>query len=215
MGRKKNNKEGNNKSKTARAQCSVVKGLKDLKSGPTQVDKISATLPPQVITSSSEDNVQVGSNVKRNLFGTLPVELDEYGVNNKCNPFPDVNFSFCSPVKSEERIPNVVSIHESVSSALHQLPPLGDDDTPMTDNSYEQSCTEDDRWLENISTSAWEGKIDADDQEKGGANPARVLRRYTIQSASTRKRMDLQDDELQVTTGDIPRYSVFFLLHCH
>ena len=165
-----------------------------MKSGPVQVEKISTTLLP---TTPSSQDIEVRSiqNVKRNLFGTLPVELDECS-----NPLPCVKFSFHSLVKSEEAIPDDVSIHESVSSALHQLPPRGDDDIAMTDNDdcYEQACTEDDRWLENISTSAWEGKID--DQELGGANSARILRRYVIQSIVTRQRMDLQNDEVQGTT---------------
>ena len=187
----------------------MVKNLKDLKSGPVQVEDIGTTLL-QVNTPSSQDRVQdreVKSNVKRNLFGTLPVQLNEYTI-NKSNPLPGINFSFHSPVKSEERIPDVVSIHDSVSSALHQLPPPGDDIAMIGNDCYEQACTEDDQWLENISASAWEGKIDGADQEMGGANATRTLRRYVIQSVLTRQQVDLQNDEAQATTTDIPRYTI-------
>lgn len=174
----------------------MVKRLKDLKSGPVLVTT------PSSQDKTQDKEVRSIQNAKRNLFGTLPVGLDEYAI-NKSNPLPGVNFSFHSPVKSEETIPNAVSIHESVSSALHQLPLRGDDDIAMTDNDdcYEQACAEDDEWLENISTSVWEGKID--DREMGGANSARVLRQYIIQSAVTRQRTNLQNDEVQGTTDTL------------
>ena len=178
----------------------MVKRLKDLRSGPVLVEKVSTTLLPQDTTLSSQDKeVRSIQNVKRNLFGTLPAELDEYGI-NKSDQLHGVNFSFHSPVKSEETIPNAVSIHESVSSALHQLPPRGNDDIAMADSDecYEQACTEDDQWLENISNSAWEGKTD--DQEMGRDNSGRQLRRYIIQTVVTRQRMDLQNDEVHGTT---------------
>ena len=197
----------------------MVKRLKDLKSGPAKTSSTSrqATVEItgsgllQATTPTSQGTIQVKEvargNVKRNLFGTSPAELDDTDV-NKSNPLPGVNFSFCSPVKGEKAIPDV-SIHNSVSSALHQLPPMSDNDTAMVDcndDNFGQACTENDQWLEDISISAWEGKMTEVDQEVGGATSARVLRRFIIQSVATRQRKDLQYDESQASSN-IPRYS--------
>lgn len=208
-----------NKNSVTRGHRNVIKQSRDLRSCIAKVEKSSNTL---LATPSSQDVVQVedvangrNNNVKRNLFGTLPMEDDELAM-NKSTPLPCVNFSFHSPVKGdEETVPDTVSIHDSVSSALHQLPPLGDGDIAMIidDNQYcdndsviEDACNEDDQWLENISSSAWEGQLGETNQEMGGANPARVLRRFVIQSVLTRQRMD---PELQSTTS-IPRYSSIY-----
>lgn len=186
----------------------------------TQVETISNTL---LATPSSKDDVKVEdditddrNSVKRNLFGTLPLEVDELPM-DKSSPLSSINFSFHSPIKGvEETIPDSVSIHESVSSALHQLPSLGDNDTAMIvddnqccDNNsiVELDCSEDDRWLENVSSSAWEGQTGGASQEMGGANPARVLRRFIIQSVLFRQQTDPLNDESGAT--DNPRYIPF------
>ena len=196
------------KSKT-RAQ-GVAKRYKDLKNDSAKVEKKIDTTP-LVTAPSSQDAVNEGVNgrgsVKRNLFGTLPTGLDECAA-NESNQSSNINFSFHSPVKGGETVAGV-SIHESVSSALHQLPPLGDDNTTAINRNndcYEQACAEDDQWLENVSMSAWEGETDTAKEEMSGANTARVLRRFIIQSVGIRQRMDL---EPQATTT-IPRY-VFYV----
>lgn len=197
-----------------------MKGLKSspAKSTPAKVEVASKSLPA---TPNSQDVMQVESvtvgntNVKRNLFGSSPMEDDELSVNESA-PLAGINFSFCSPVKNSEGriIPDSVSIHDSVSSALDQLPPLGDGDTAMIiDNDHnhdsdpvtEHACNEDDRWLENVSCSAWEGQLDGANQDMGGADAATLLRRFVIQSVVTRQRTDTPTGEIQTSTN-IPRY---------
>ena len=192
----------------------MIKQVKDLKSSPSKVEVVSKPLPE---TPNSQDVIQVESitkgntNVKRNLFGSLPMEDDELTVNESA-PLPDISFSFCSPVKNSEEmtIQDTVSIHDSVSSALHQLPPLGDGDTAMiidndqnhdSDSVTDHACSEDDRWLENVSCSAWEGQLEGANQDLGVANAATLLRRFVIQSVVTRQRIDPSSDELQTTTN--------------
>ena len=214
--RRKKTSKACNKSKSQN-RCSAIKQAKDLKSSSCTA-KVKTVSNPLPVTPDSQDVIQVedvtkGKNVKRNLFGTLPMEDEELTVNENA-PLPSVNFSFCSPVKnSEGTIPDAISIHDSVSSSLDQLPSLGDGDMAMIiDNDHnhdnnsitEHAYSEDDQWLENVSNSAWEGQLDRPDQELGGAN-ARVLRRFVIQSVVIRQRIDPQSDESQSIT-DIPRY---------
>lgn len=199
------------KDEATRGRCKeIVKRSKGL-GGPTKVDEISGTL---LATPNSQDAIEVDevarNSVKRNLFGTLPVEPDEPTI-SKSNPLQSVNFCFYSPIKDEETIPDDVSIHDSVSSALHQLPPLGNGDTgTMVDDNQlniDYDCYEhdDDLWLENVSCSLWEEQLDKTNQEVGGANStARTLRRFIVQSIVTRQRMDKQNDESQ-TANNIPR----------
>ena len=186
----------------------MTKRCKKLKSDGAKVEKkVDTSL---VTTPTPQDTVSEVANgrgnVKRNLFGTLPAGSDESGA-NKSNPLSSINFSFHSPVKGGETVADV-SIQESVSSALDQLPPLGDDNTTVINQNndcYEEACVEDDQWLENVSMSAWEGETATANQEVGGANAVRVLRRFIVLSVVTRQRMDL---EPQATTS-IPRYFVF------
>jgi len=189
----------------------VSRGLKDLKSDPAKVEKISSAVSAAAYRQDvmMEDVTNGSSNVKRNLFGTSPVESDELAA-SKGNSLSGVNFSFHSPVKAGETISDV-SVHDSVSSALHQLPLLGDGDITMFVNDDECAYTEDDQWLENVSGSAWEGPFTEANQEVGGANTARILRRFIVQSVLTRQRMDLKNDESQVTTNN-SRYLTFFCI---
>ena len=215
--RRKKTSKACNKSKSQN-RCSAIKQAKDLKSS-TYTAKVKTVSNPLPATPDSQDVIQAeggtkGKNVKRNLFGTLPMEDDELTVNENA-PLPSVNFSFCSPVKnSEGTIPDAISIHDSVSSSLDQLPPLGNGDMAMiidddhnhdNDSVTEHTYSEDDQWLENVSNSAWEGQLDRPDQDWGGAN-ARVLRRFVIQSVVIRQRIDPQSDDKSQSIIGIPRY---------
>ena len=139
------------------------------------------------------------NSVKRNLFGTgAPTTLREPGIDDISLPL--INFSFHSPVKKEEvAVAEDISIHDSVSSAVNQLPPLGGSDKAMMEDDndthdsvgYGQNCVEDDQWLEGISSSQWgEGHVAEMPCKTVGVA---TLRRYIVQSITPRQRLDQQD----------------------
>jgi len=141
------------------------------------------------------------SSVKRNLFGSTatPTKLTDPRIEDISLPL--INFSFHSPVKRDDVIVTEdVSIHDSVSSAMNQLPPLGGSDKPTvmeegndTDNaeSYELDCVEDDQWLEGISSSQWgEGHVAEPPCKAVGVA---TLRRYIVHSITPRQKPDQQD----------------------
>lgn len=184
----------------------MAKVSKDLKSDPgTSTGNVEKVINELVATANSGDSsVQVKdvtssrNKAKRNLFGTLPMELDESATSRSHSLIPELHFSFHSPIKDGVAIPDTESLHDSVSSVLHQLPPMGDGDAVTVDNQYtsgyELACTDDDQWLENVSISAWEGQLGEASPEVGGADGvSRVLRRFMVQSVSRREQMDDSD----------------------
>jgi len=138
------------------------------------------------------------NSVKRNLFGSAaaPTKATDPVIDGISLPL--INFSFHSPVKREDvMLMEDISIHDSVSSAMNQLPPLGSSDKSVEDSrtcdavGYEQDCAEDDQWLEGISSSQWgEGHAaELPCMEVGMAK----LQRYVVLSVTLRQQLDQQD----------------------
>ena len=163
-------------------------------------DSSSVSLKTTATAAVTTDTESLSS-VKRNLFGSAasPAKLTDPGIEDISLPL--INFSFHSPVKRDDVIVTEdISIHDSVSSAMNQLPPLGGSDksTVMeegrdTDNTegYEQDCVEDDQWLEGISNSQWgEGHVAELPCKAVGVA---TLRRYIVHSITPRQQPDEED----------------------